>query len=238
MKTSRNALAHSYPGGTRNLWNKDGCLMWDHVRKIVMDDLERGTKKMVKLTLNHVNLNSYSSMKVSYATQVLSSSVAHLLRRDYPGTLATAKFCENMDNFFDCLNTRNLTEHKRLIKPFLQPYVSTEDSRFDWLRDDFLAYLQNWKDDVYSNENVIAATDREKMFIPVQTYEGLIITVNSLIETTRYVLNHGMKFFNSVNLNQDCLEEHFGKHRGCAGRNTNPNLYQFGFQENKIRIQK
>jgi len=34
------------------------------------------------------------------------------------------------------------------------------------------------------------------------------------------------------------LEEHFGRHRGLARRSTNPNIYSFGYQENKLRLEQ
>ena len=49
------------------------------------------------------------------------------------------------DQFFDCMNVRNCTEHKTKLKPFLKPYTSIEDERFNWLTDVFLKYLSDWK---------------------------------------------------------------------------------------------
>ena len=101
MKTSRNCIHHSGPSqrSSRHLRNQDGSLMWDHIYRLVYDDIHRHNPKILKLTLDHINLSSYSAMKVSYATQVLSSSVANLLNKDYPGTEATAKFCKYFFNF-------------------------------------------------------------------------------------------------------------------------------------------
>lgn len=42
----------------------------------------------------------------------------------------TAKFCNMFDRFFDCLNSRNLSEGKKKRKPDLDPYRSINDSRF------------------------------------------------------------------------------------------------------------
>ena len=68
--------------------NSNGHMEWDHIRKIMLDDLGRGTELVPKLTLNHIELNPYSKMKVSYAAQVLSSSVANVLRTYYLSTEA------------------------------------------------------------------------------------------------------------------------------------------------------
>ena len=45
-----------------------------------------------------------------------------------PKAAGTAKFCEMLDKFLDCLNVKNLEEgkHKRIFKT---PYQSTKDFR-------------------------------------------------------------------------------------------------------------
>ena len=48
-----------------------------------------------------------------------------------PEAEGTAKYCEMVDGFFDCLNVRSTTEHQRKRKPFLAPYHDSQDSRYD-----------------------------------------------------------------------------------------------------------
>ena len=70
--------------------------------------MNSGLKLLPKLTLEHVQLNPFSEMRVRLATQVLSQSVANVLRNYYPAdTHGTAELCEYMDKFFDCLNVRS-----------------------------------------------------------------------------------------------------------------------------------
>ncbi|CAB4011886.1 Hypothetical predicted protein [Paramuricea clavata] len=75
-------------------------------------------------------------MKVRLAAQVMSNTVAMALHRRYPQGDAgeTAKFCEMVNKFFDCRNTRSTTEHIRKRNEFLAEYTSLDDSRFDWLQ--------------------------------------------------------------------------------------------------------
>ena len=62
---------------------------------------------------------------------VLSASVATVLKTfGPPEAAATAKLCEMIDGFFDCLNVRSTTEHQRKRKPFLAPYTSVDDERY------------------------------------------------------------------------------------------------------------
>ena len=98
-----------------------------------------------------------------------------------------------------------------------------------------LKYLKEWKVATETRQGNFSSRQREKKFISRQTHEGMIITVKSLIETTRFVLGAGMNFFLFENVNQDCTEEHFGRHRRCGVTNANPTLHQIGYQENKLR---
>ena len=61
IKTARNCLhrSSSSPTATRYLFNQDGCIMWGHIYRLVCDDLNRHTRKLPKLTIDHVNLTSY-----------------------------------------------------------------------------------------------------------------------------------------------------------------------------------
>ena len=43
----------------------------------------------------------------------------------------TQRFVKMFDKLFDCLNVRHPTEHIHKRKPFLRPYTSKEDDRFD-----------------------------------------------------------------------------------------------------------
>ena len=57
-------------------------------------DLEDGLHLLPKITTDHVNLTSYSVMRVNLAAQVLSSTMANVLKAfGPPDTAGTAKFC-------------------------------------------------------------------------------------------------------------------------------------------------
>ena len=48
----------------------------------------------------------------------------------------------------------------------------------------------------------------------------------------------GVEYFLSDKLNQDPIEEHFGKHRACGGANENPTLEEYAQNEKKIIVAK
>ena len=233
MKPARNCLYHSGDQNhhSRHLWNDGREIVWKHLVRIAEDNLKRGTKTIQKLAMDHVYLNSYSVMSVNLATQALSQSTANVLRKYYStDTNGTSELCEKFDQLFDCLNTRHLKEGERKRRPFLMPYRSIDDNRFDWLRREFLGYLFQWKPGNFTRN------DKTKMFLSAQTYEGLQITVNSLIEVVKFFLF--MSFVFSERFNQDVLEEYFGRHRCLGRRNDNPTVYQFCYQSNTIKDQR
>ena len=170
------------------MWNDELFILWQHIAQMFYQDIDNGLKLLPKLTYDHINLNSYSVMRVSLAAQVLSASVAAVLKSFGPaGAAATAKFCEMVDSFFDCMNVRSTTEHETKRKPFLAPYTSVEDERFQWLVE-FLEYLRRWKESTDNRPGNFTQNARSRMFISWQTYEGFKITVNSSIEATKFLL--------------------------------------------------
>ena len=76
------------------------------------------------------------------------------------------------------------------------------------------------------------------MFLPWQTYEGLKIATHLTIKVAKFLLLQAMPFFVTEKLNQDYLEEYFGKHRAFGRLNDKPDLKQFGYQPNTLRIQR
>ncbi|KAK6168333.1 hypothetical protein SNE40_020890 [Patella caerulea] len=177
-------------------------------------------------------------MKVNLAAQVLSRSVG-LIIEEYGGEAATetARFIKLVDRFFDCLNVRSLYEGERKRKPDLMPYTSVDDPRFQFLTEDFLGYIRDWKDQV-DNRQGFNKTETSKMFLSYQTYKGLVITTKAVVEATKYLIQHGVNFVLTNKFCQDPVEEHFGRHRALGRQSDNPTVYEFGYQEYKLRLQR
>ena len=134
IKTARNCLSNSGAGrDSRYMWNSWFFILWNHISRLYYNDLESGLKLVPKLTSDHVNLTPYSVMRVRLVAQVLSESVGSVLNAFGPVEVeGTANFCLMMDKFLDCLNVRNTMEHIHKRKPFLKPYESVDDERFEW----------------------------------------------------------------------------------------------------------
>ena len=240
VKTSRNCLHNSGSGkNSRYMWNNGFHLLWSHISRMFYSDLENGLHLMPKLNTAHIELNSFAVMKVNLAAQVLSSTVAKVLRSfGPPDAAATADFCQHIDTFFDCMNVRSIREGHNKIKPFLLPYRSQEDERFIWLKDTFLQYLQSWQESIEKRPEQFKEAEKAKMFISRQTHEGFVVSVNSLIDAVRFLLNQGMEYVLSNRFCQDPLEEYFGKQRGIGRRHENPSVREFGYNDNVIRVQR
>ena len=73
----------------------------------------------------------------------------------------------------------------------LSPLRSVNDQRFSWLRDLFLKLCQDWLNSVQKRQGSFERDAGQKIFISIvgqQTYEGLKISVNSVIEATQFPL--------------------------------------------------
>ena len=239
LKTLRNNLANSGSGKkTRLLWNQGHDLLWKHVQDCYEEDTKCQVRKLPKLTSEHIYLNSYSVMRVNLAAQVMSHSVSRVMESYCPAeSFETAKFIALVDKFFDCMNSRSLNEAERKRKPFLAPYKSIDDPRFDFLERDFLGYMDKWKTAVETRKGKFSNAERAKMFISQQTYDGIRVSIHSLVECTKYLLENGLQYVLSSKFNQDPLEQHFGRHRMLARRSTNPTIQAYGFQERRLSLQ-
>ena len=76
------------------------------------------------------------------------------------------------------------------------------------------------------------------LVISWQTFEGLKITVHSIILAVRFVLQHYGKFVLTERFCQDPLENYFGQQRAIGARKDNPSICDFKFNNNSIRNQK
>ena len=81
-----------------------------------------------------------------------------------------------------------------------------------------MKYLSDWKESTEERPSQFTLNTKDRMFISWQTYEGIQISVHSVIEATKYLLTKGMEFVLKEHSNQDCAEEYFGRQSsaGCG----------------------
>ena len=105
LKTTRNNIFCSRPGGTRMLQRGSDFILWSHFAKVPYL-LESYDLRCSKLTENHLRLNSFSKMRVLYAAQTLSQSVSNLmLARGGNEMKSSAWIAALFNKWFDCMNT-------------------------------------------------------------------------------------------------------------------------------------
>ena len=78
------------------MWKDGQYILWQHIAQLFYQDAENGLNLLPRITYEHIRLNSYSRVPVNLAAQVLSATVAAVMRSF--GSLdatATAKLCKN-----------------------------------------------------------------------------------------------------------------------------------------------
>ena len=69
-------------------------------------------------------------------------------------------------------------------------------------------------------------------------FEGLKITVHSIIEAVKFLLQHHVKYVLTEKLCQDLIENYFGQQRATGAQKDKPSIPDFGFNDNSIKNQK
>ena len=106
----------------------------------------------------------------------------------------TATFCLLIDTFFDIVNIRDINSHKFDLKPSVIPFSSINDPRFSWLWNVFLQYFDDWLHSTKYRKGNLSRNAKNKMFISQQTYEGLKISVNAIIEAVQFLFQHEVRY--------------------------------------------
>ena len=77
---------------------------------------------------------------------------------------------------------------------------------------------------------------RARMFLSIQTYKGLQITVKSVIDLTEFLLGEGLVGVLTERFCQDDLKEYFGYQRAQGRRSDNPTPADFGCNDLRISV--
>lgn len=176
-----------------------------------------GLRLCPKLTDDHLNTSSFKKMKVKFATQIFSATVAAALNtyiehgKFPPAATATVTFIENMDRLFDILNSSQLKTNKEYNKPFAGADYQIQ----------FLKEMYNLWDNLEILEGNKDVSKNIKFNI------GWKITINSILGLWDKFNSNKIKFLFTRRLNQDCLENFFGKVRQQGGNCLNPTSVQF-----------
>ena len=115
------------------MWNDGKYLLWKYVTRIHFMYAESPLKVLSKITYDHIILTPYLVMSVDLAAQILSSTMTSVLNHHGGNELShTSKYCNIIDQFFDCMNVRIVSEHIRKRKKKVAPYTAVDDERLNW----------------------------------------------------------------------------------------------------------
>lgn len=258
LKTIRNCMLNSRwdkVKSRRRMVKNGKKISWDFIIKLYNAKKYKSLRKAFKLNAMNVFPDSYGRMKVKYAAEPLSRTVAQALTDEkWEDAAGTIEFIIKVNDWFDCLNGAHSSVGRKKKNTRLDPYTSENDSRFDLLKD-FLEYLDDWKKEaegvnVTSNNATVATecsdicndideseiedgadsgepeTPASKRMLSKQTLEGIEMTSRAFPLMVKFLLKEGTAFINARIFSQDPLEQHFSKVRAGQGSSTNPNVNQ------------
>ena len=215
----------------RNNLKKNGFIVagksvsWTFIEQFYHIDVGFPIRLAPKLTLRHIELPPFSSMRVRLAAQVLSHSVSAgittlCMTSDKldADAIHTAHFLEKFNNLFDVFNSSNLYDANN--------YKCAITSKSDHIM--FLKGTLNWLNEVKRAGN-------GRALLPC--LEGWKLSINSLIQLWDQLHQEkGLEFMLTNRLNQDCLENFFSRIRGRGGHRDNPDSVQFRSEYRAVAV--
>lgn len=186
-----------------------------------------------KLTESHINPGPFQKMKVKYASQIFSNTVASGMQCCVQGgslhliAETTIKFIKYMDKLFDLLNSRK----KSGSKDFNRPFKNTANQKEHLLH--MLDAFKNMRvvdTKIVNGQIIINDVTKKIKFLngwTVTIISSLLKLWDDMAKTPNFVLC-------TYRLNQDCLENLFGQFRNQSGNNVNPSPIQFLWAFKKI----
>jgi len=206
LKNIRNNLKKS--GFRMN--NKE--IKWSYIEQFFEFDKKCGVRMAPKLTSKHIHLPPFAGLRVKYATQILSHSVAAGLSFMVAAKLLpeeaqeTALFLENFDQLFNAFNS-GLTHSPQRMRHALSDTSG------------HIKFLEEMK--------IWLGVLQSQLPRSLPCVAGWLMTCNSLLSLWADLSrNCDVKFLFTNRLNQDCLENLFSVIRGKGGHRDNPSAQE------------
>lgn len=187
---------------TRNILTKydikfgDETAKWSHIVDFYTSGKSQPIRIAPKLSDSHVDCNSFEKMKVCYATQILSRTVAsgvytYATLGGLPReAIGTANFVCNMNELFDDFNS-SVLNHYRSRKCGINDTNGNKE-----FLDDMRSWIQSWE---------ILGTNRQ-----IPSVQGWLLNISSLQGLWEDVSSvYKLQYVLSRRINQDCLEIFF-----------------------------
>ncbi len=216
MKCIRNCL-YSH----KKIWDMDGtCIAsWHVLEEFYESDKKQKIRLAPKLKQAHFSMSVFGAkMKVKWATQLLSHSVAAGVQTYASfGQLGedaepTAQFCETLNDLFDVFNSS-----VKLGKTRFQAALTSDSNLIAYL-DECYEWIQGWK---VKNKKGKDITNH------FQYINGMLSNINAVKMLVKDVESLGFQYLCTRRLCTDSVENLFAALRGRRGFETNPSCLGF-----------
>lgn len=188
-----------------------------YLEEFYTSDKEEKFRLAPKLSSIHIFPNNFQKMKVKYAAQVFSATVcagmnAYISFNKLPSAASkTVEFIEKMDNLFDLLNSSTFQGAKSFNRHFMGTEVQTK-------------YL---KDMLVFFESLIILKGDQNVTKRMKFNFGWRLSISAFLGMWDMLKSKNIHRVHTRRLNQDCLENFFGKIRQQSGNCRNPTPIQF-----------
>lgn len=188
---------------------QDNIVSWRYIEQFYAKDREQGIRLAPKLADHHLEKRGFSDMKVKYAAQILSRTVAagvytHAALGYLPNeAVYTGECIQNIDMLFDAFNSSSMYHYKETCNA-----LTATSSHMTFL-DDMKKYLSSWE---------FLKPPR----VQIHCVKGWVSNINSLHNLWLNLKTYDFKFLLTRRLNQDPLEHLFGVIRSRFGHCDHP----------------
>ena len=189
-------------------------ISWEYIQKFFTIDHGQKIRLAPKLTKRYMCEDGFSKMQVSLATQVMSGTVAagiythsitHLLPQE---AVHTAEFVQQVDKLFDCFNSIRKYHFKNVFGG-----IHSDSCHMGFIRE-ITKYIKSLE---------ICTPPH----VQIYCVDGWLINLASLQALWQDLQCYEVKYLLTRRLNQDCLENLFGKLRLRGGNCDHPTAYSF-----------
>lgn len=204
---------------------------WKFVERLYRTNSDLSSHKLTKRHLDWKN----TPMKVSLATQVLSSTVAQSIRKlnasdnqQFADSDGTAEYIERFNDSFDILNSDEDVPENVYKTPINSNNLDSKSTVFNFI-DDMMDYIDGL---TYKGRPILSSM-RSTGFLGFKSnFTALKMIVEEFVDTKI------IERFRTVSVQQDYVESFFGRIRSGLGNNTNPTQEQFCAIFRRILINK
>ena len=197
-------------------FDKNKIAKWDIKQKFFVRDSKENIRLCPKLTEQHIKLEGFSKMKVKFATQIFSRTLAAGLNLLAPllgkEAKTTAEFVFKFNDLFDVMNSSQM---------------STSNPNLCALKDGSLhmKFIHNFKQWLNTLTILKGTSVMNKKIKCISGWQLTLTAVEQLWPVLRD--SHGFDFLLTQRLNTDPIENLFSEIRQKGGNCSNPTPYNF-----------